>query len=583
MVPEMLVSLIEGVVARVFIAALFGWVEYITLPLRVWRFFREGQRYHFVDYVVALMSLPFLELAIEVAWRGEFSNAIGILFISGAGLGVFSLFGKALDRLGGPFAWYPGLGIRRSDGSFSPLGGRSSEDPDGTVLRGSQVADAKSAARARKRGDARALRIGGQPIAARHETEHFLICGKTGSGKTQAIEAMLRTVRERGEPALIADPAGSYYARFGRTDDPILNPFDARSAAWSPFAEIERDYDCDRLAHAAIPDAEGDSREWHFYARSLLAELLRTQHREAQASVAQLLRLVMHADSDELMTKIADTPAMVLCRKGNEKMLANTRAIAALYLNAWTYLPDRGTFSVRRWVREHQNRWLHLTYRDDQAALLSPLVATWIELALVEGLSLPDDADRRLWFVMDELDSLRRLGTLKDGLTKLRKHGGAVIAGLQTIAQLRATYGVDTAQTLLSSLSTKLILAAGDAETARYFEQELGEQEIDRPDSSSSETHGSFLDPHYSTGEQYRRDRRLQSTVLASEIQGLAPLRGFLKPVGGDIVRVTLPYQAMPTPNVGFEDRRPTPTAKVPDSAINLLEDDLWREDHARG
>jgi type IV secretory pathway TraG/TraD family ATPase VirD4 len=39
------------------------------------------------------------------------------------------------------------------------------------------------------------------------------------------------------------------------------------------------------------------------------------------------------------------------------------------------------------------------------------------------------------------------------------------VSGLQTIAQLRDTYGHDEAQTLLSCLSTKLVMAAGDGET----------------------------------------------------------------------------------------------------------------------
>jgi type IV secretory pathway TraG/TraD family ATPase VirD4 len=108
-------------------------------------------------------------------------------------------------------------------------------------------------------------------------------------------------------------------------------------------------------------------------------------------------------------------------------MLSNTRAIASVYLAAWQYLPDDGTFSVREFVKAERGGWLFLTYRDDQMALLRYLVATWLELAIVEGLSLSENPTRRLWFIMDELDSLGKVTSLRGGLTKLRKYGGCCV------------------------------------------------------------------------------------------------------------------------------------------------------------
>ena len=48
------------------------------------------------------------------------------------------------------------------------------------------------------------------------EAQHFLITGTTGAGKTQVINGMLRSIRKRGNRAVIADPAGGFYARFGK-------------------------------------------------------------------------------------------------------------------------------------------------------------------------------------------------------------------------------------------------------------------------------------------------------------------------------------------------------------------------------
>lgn len=40
---------------------------------------------------------------------------------------------------------------------------------------------------------------------------------------------------------------------------------------------------------------------------------------------------------------------------------------------------------------QQHDKWLYLTYQDNQMAMLRNLVATWLELAIVEGLSLSEE------------------------------------------------------------------------------------------------------------------------------------------------------------------------------------------------
>ena len=311
-------------------------------------------------------------------------------------------------------------------------------------------------------------------LPAHLEAQHILFSGTTGSGKTQAINKVLRTVRARGKRALIADAGGGFLSRFYAPGDVMFNPFDSRSVGWSPFAEIRAEYDCQRIAKAAIPDAHGDSQEWHHYAQTLLAEIMLAMCQRGMRSVKKLLYYLTTADSKELAELLAGTPAAILCTKGNDKMLGNTRGIISTYLIAWRYLPDEGTFSVRDWIRDAGSGWFFVTYRDDQIGLLRVLVATLLELGIVEGLSLSEDSGRDLWFVFDEVDSLGKVASLKAGLTKLRKYGGKVVLGLQTISQLRDTYGKEEAQTLLANLSTKAVLRAGDGRRRNIFRRNSG-------------------------------------------------------------------------------------------------------------
>jgi hypothetical protein len=83
---------------------------------------------------------------------------------------------------------------------------------------------------------------------------------------------------------------------------------------------------------------------------------------------------------------------------------------------------------------------LFLPYRANEIATLRSLISTWMRLAIFETMSQPE-GDQRLWFVIDELDALGAIDSLKDALARLRKFGGRCVLGFQSIAQVSGTYG----------------------------------------------------------------------------------------------------------------------------------------------
>jgi type IV secretory pathway TraG/TraD family ATPase VirD4 len=435
------------------------------------------------------------------------------------------------------------------------------------VLRGTKVINGfsyrqKMENQARQEGGLNGglLTFGAVPMMFDAEPQHLMISGKSGAGKTQEINAILRTARDwRGNAALIADPAGGYLARFGRDTDSVLNPFDARSESWSPFAdgEIVEDYDCATIAMAVIPDGEGSSGEWNHYGQSLLTEVLKALWKAGEKDPTRVLYYCASAPADELQKLLIGTPAAIITQKENNKMLGNIRGIISTYMGAWQYLKPNGDFSIRKFVRESDTNggaFLFMTYTDAQMSMLKGLIAAWMELAVIEGLSLTEsegNAPRRLWYVLDELDSLGKISSLKLGLTKLRKYGVCCICGIQTIAQLRATYGRDDAQTLLSCMATKLILPPGDNETADYMSKELGEQEIERVQVSQGESNKLGELAGHNTNQHMHR--QTQAAVMPSQLLSLPNLQGYLRMPGSDVFQVVIPYQSMPDKNLPFE------------------------------
>ena len=142
------------------------------------------------------------------------------------------------------------------------LGVRRRRWPADRYKRGARVLTGRRARRAvrrRARGAVSGVALAGVPIAAAEECRHFKLIGTTGTGKSTAIAALLQGALERGDRAVVADADGGYAARFyaPRRGDVILNPFDARSAKWDPFAEVAARLGCRAAGERSHPLVRG--------------------------------------------------------------------------------------------------------------------------------------------------------------------------------------------------------------------------------------------------------------------------------------------------------------------------------------
>ncbi|HLH13507.1 MAG TPA: type IV secretion system DNA-binding domain-containing protein, partial [Solirubrobacteraceae bacterium] len=392
--------------------------------------------------------------------------------------------------------------------------------------------------------------------------QHLLVTGATGTGKSQTLQGLLMPIRVRGDRALITDLGGEALASFFTPGDVILNPLDARSVDWSPFAEMATPADADRLAQSLIPDpGEGREREWFLYAQALLAAVLRRLSEQGSATNAALLAALTLAPPAELDAIVRGLPAQALFHPGAERMLASVRGIVGAHLAPLAYLPAQAgmkAWSIRRHLREGRG-WLWLPYREDHAAALKPLLAAWIGEAVSAMLALTPDANRRHWLLLDETASLGRIQGLADALTKGRKYGLCAVIGLQSVGQLRQTYGPYGAQTLLSCLSSQLFLRATDPETAEYASLHLGDREIER----QVVTH-----THERTHHTLTPKRSVERLVLPSELQSLPNRVGYLRWAGESIVRcVQIPPVKRATRVEPFVPCAPAAVTSVPPAA----------------
>jgi type IV secretory pathway TraG/TraD family ATPase VirD4 len=143
------------------------------------------------------------------------------------------------------------------------------------------------------------------------------------------------------------------------------------------------------------------------------------------------------------------------------------------------------------------------------------------------------EQDLRLWFIVDELDALGAIDGLKDALARLRKFGGRCVLGFQSIAQVSSTYGAGEAQTIVENCSNTLILRCSGSEnggTSQFASRLIGEREVVRRQTSHGrDREGFFASRSLRRSTNVSEQRVTEQAVMASEIEQLPDLTGYLK------------------------------------------------------
>ena len=393
--------------------------------------------------------------------------------------------------------------------------------------------------------------IAGVPIPKKLEPVHFLIGGTPGAGKSVTIKEVVSAAKKRGDRMIICDPNAEYFSLFGNKDDIVMNPFDLRFPGWSIFNEIRSSYDAERYARSVIPDGRNaNDQEWHGYAQFLFQETILKLKEEGHKSTDTLINYLCSMPIEQLGLYLDNTVAIGLFDQGANKALSSTRFILTKYLSTHKHLHD-GDFSLRDWLEKDTSN-LFITWRQDMADALRPLISTWFDVLITSTLSMPfksgDYEPQPLWFVCDELASLERLSSLEDGLTKGRKHGARFLCGIQSTAQLDDIYGREKATTLRSCFRNAFYLniPSTDPQTAEEFSKGIGEREYIRIERSTTRVQGGV---NYSKAKRHVKER----AVLPSEIHELPDLTGYLCLAGNyPISRVTLQPRIYPTLNTPF-------------------------------
>jgi energy-coupling factor transporter ATP-binding protein EcfA2 len=362
-------------------------------------------------------------------------------------------------------------------------------------------------------------------IARRHEREHILLVGDTGSGKSSLIRQLLRQVRDRKETAIVYDPAREYLPEFYNQDrdDVILNPLDARMPYWSPSDEILHHAEAETLAKSLYPDRD---REYRFFVespRKLFAHLLMYR-----PTPEELCQWIAEADP-EIDIRVARTPLEEFIAKRAPQQRSGVLSGLERVSNAFGLLPPESS-NGRRWTAtewaQGRKGWLFLTSTPETRERLRPLLSLWLDFLVLRLTAQTGYGQPPVWVILDELASLDVLPTLPLALAESRKSNTRLVIGFQGRSQVEARYGQE-AEAMLSQPRTRIFLRTGEPRAAEWVSKCIGEAETEHVREGRSRD-----DLGMRSSSNATLDRRTEVAILASEIENLEDLTGYFQMPG---------------------------------------------------
>ena len=374
------------------------------------------------------------------------------------------------------------------------------------------------------------------------ETEHIMLLGDPGTGKSQTIHHFLLQIaaRQPVEAVVIYDPACEFIKRHYNQQraDVILNPTDQRSPYWSPSVELHTLTDKKLLAESFLPgksEANQASTSGFFLkaARAIFGRML-----ELKPTPAQMIQWLKSEDAIDMI--VAGTEHTHLIPKNAHGQRAGVLGVLSELGDILRLLPERDVceseISLSEWARRRRG-WIFITSRTDMREALRPLQAAFINILMKRLMSVSPEWGQAhpCWLIVDEVHSLHRLPALYETETEGRKYGIKLIQGTQGKTQYEEYYD-RLSKAMLAAPKLKLFFRCGEAESARWISDTIGEYEVEKPriaTTASVEDRGRDA-LNYSTTTEHRQ------AISKEEIMALPDLHGYWK-YGDAVVPFRLP------------------------------------------
>jgi len=427
------------------------------------------------------------------------------------------------------------------------------------VLRGNKLSSYEQARRVAERhlrnGDTGIL-FGRLCLPSKVATQHLLISGTTGSGKTLLIRLLMQKAfadiglaKPGGNRALIYDGKkdllGLLYGMLQpHTLHVNFDPFDSRSVRWDIASDVSDPASAREMAAILFPKEDAEHQPFFPLALQLLAGGIMTVFMEKASGQWTFADLIYALKSPDRIRKILQST-----ERGQEtlsQIFSEGDTLNNIMATLATRLQD---YEIVASLWNHAETAYSLTeWSDGEAVILlrkhhiGSKAVDAINRALFHRasqllLSKPNSESGRSWIILDELATAGKLEGLSDLMDKGRSKGVCTVLGFQNISGLKEAYGEYGAEKLTALCTTKALLRFEDETNATWASGYFGRQEVRV--TTKNKTQNS--DGNSSTSTSYEdRDREV---VMYSEFQNILPVSNRNGLTGFFTTALTGPYK----------------------------------------
>jgi hypothetical protein len=309
---------------------------------------------------------------------------------------------------------------------------------------------------------------------------HTMYLGASGSGKSKLMYNNLVQIRESGSKAIIMDPGGIYYSRFGRRGDRIYSIYDKRAEYYDFWSESGFDYFA--LASSLIESKGATGKDAFFTEspQSLFAGLLRISK---AGGMPELKKHIYEPDIDYLqkcLQKNSEVSAQFL---KDPRLAANVMASYATklywlkYLNYWAEQNGRTQpYGITEWARDDADRsWVFLIAENKDWEASKHFFRMLITIA---GMAVYGRDEYKGRTDIHEIqDEIENIGFNSEFIRKLnvgRKDGYVMHGGLQAMTQFESIYGEKEAQTIIQGFQNKFLFRSEELRLAQRMSDITG-------------------------------------------------------------------------------------------------------------
>ena len=321
------------------------------------------------------------------------------------------------------------------------------------------------------------------PIPRLRQDISTAVLGESGSGKTTGMQLLAQQYPYDEETAVIIHESGTDFEQFYRERgfEVLRVGVEETDVRWNLFQDVEREEDYQEIADSVFGEPDGKN-PFHRRAESVFTACLKYLHREAenQDGVDQLghndIYNLVHEPKDEIYNRLTKYDDLRTAAQkirpgddgGSESVYTDlTQNVGAVFTGQFK---TDGDFSIREYVENPNGRVLLIRSGPmaTKAAPMYQVLLNWT-IRIARSSATPTN------FILDEIDSLPPITELPGLAARGRSEDARVMIGAQTVGQLDAVYG-DESAAVLGNCPQGLYFQPGDEQTTRYIQAEIGKE-----------------------------------------------------------------------------------------------------------